>query len=84
MKCPHCNSFELIYAKEPLAGNQMVVCRNPKCKFDGWQFPAEMIRTLIDGKKAQKALVVAREVLKCNNFTDIVKYIDIITEPKEE
>lgn len=78
LKCPFCN------AELRLVSDNIAMCQNIQC--DMWHKPAykDLWELAIDGQKAQKALVVAREVLERNNFTDIVKYIDIITEPKEE
>ena len=58
MKCPFCNADLIVHTDE-----QMAVCRNPKCKYDGWHFPVEIIQRMIDGKKAQDALNVAIDAL---------------------
>ena len=57
MKCPFCNADLIVHTDK-----QMAVCRNPKCKYDGWHFPVEIIQRMIDGKKAQDALKVARNL----------------------
>ena len=58
MKCPFCNADLIVHTDE-----QMAVCRNPNCKYDGWHFPLEIWQALIDGKKAQDALDYAIGVL---------------------
>ena len=51
LKCPFCNADLIVHTDE-----QMAVCRNPNCKYDGWHFPLEIWQAIIDGKKAQDAL----------------------------
>ena len=55
LKCPFCGS-ELNDYPDKTTGARMAVCRNPKCKYDGWHFPVEIIQQIIAGKKAQDAL----------------------------
>lgn len=61
LHCPWCGD-ELIFAHK-LKGIQTCVCRNTTCKYDSYHFPVEVIRQLIDGKKAQDALKNSREKL---------------------
>ena len=49
MKCPFCNADLIVHTDE-----QMAVCRNPNCKYDGWHLPLEIWQAIIDGKKAQR------------------------------
>ena len=64
LKCPFCNADLIVHTDE-----QMAVCRNPNCKYDGWHFPVEIIQRMIDGKKARDALNYAIGVL--DNLTEI-------------
>ena len=58
MKCPFCNADLIVHTDE-----QMAVCRNPKCKYDGWHFPVEIIQRMIDGKKAQNAIQKIKDIV---------------------
>lgn len=60
LKCCFCGA-ELNDYPDKTTGARMAVCRNPKCKYDGWHFPVEIIQQIIDGKKAQDALKSAKE-----------------------
>lgn len=55
LKCPFCGA-ELNDYPDKTTGARMAVCRNPKCKYDGWHFPIDITQRMIDGKKAQDAL----------------------------
>lgn len=55
LHCPFCGS-ELNDYPDKTTGARMAVCRNPKCKYDGWHFPIDITQRMIDGKKAQDAL----------------------------
>lgn len=50
LKCPFCGHELVAY---PYAQNGVLydVCRNPKCKYDGWHFPTEIWTYIIAGKK---------------------------------
>ena len=58
MKCPFCNADLIVHTDE-----QMAVCRNPNCKYDGWHFPVEIIQRMIDGKKAQNAIQKIKDIV---------------------
>ena len=58
MKCPFCGSELIVHTDE-----QMAVCRNPNCKYDGWYFPVEIIQRMIDGKKAQNAIQKIKDIV---------------------
>ena len=58
MKCPFCNADLIVHTDE-----QMAVCRNPNCKYDGWHFPLEIWQALIDGKKAQNAIQKIKDIV---------------------
>lgn len=60
LKCPFCGT-ELNDYPDKTTGVRMVVCRNPKCKYDGWHFPVEIIQRMIDGKKAQRQLRAVKD-----------------------
>lgn len=62
LHCPFC-SDEMIFERGTVKGIQRVVCRNPKCIYDGWHFPVEIIQRMIDGKKAQDALIEIKQTL---------------------
>ena len=68
LKCPFCGT-ELNDYPDKTTGVRMAVCRNPKCKYDGWHFPIDITQRMIDGKKAQDALNYAIGVL--DNLTEI-------------
>lgn len=68
LKCPFCGT-ELNDYPDKTTGARMAVCRNPKCKYDGWHFPSAIWQALMDGKKAQGALEYAIGVL--DNLTEI-------------
>lgn len=55
LHCPFCGA-ELNDYTDKTTGARMAVCRNPKCKYDSWHFPVEIIQQIIDGKKVQDAL----------------------------
>ncbi len=55
LKCCFCD-HELVAYPYKQNGVLYDVCRNPRCKYDGWHFPTEIWHALIDGKKAQDAL----------------------------
>lgn len=63
LHCPFCGA-ELNDYPDKTTGARMAVCRNPKCKYDGWHFPIDITQRMIDGKKAQEALKVAINALK--------------------
>lgn len=63
LKCPFCGT-ELNDYPDKTTGARMAVCRNPKCKYDGWHFPVEIIQRMIAGKKAQDALKVATDCIE--------------------
>lgn len=60
-KCPFCGEEledDIFYA-----GRKFYSCANPKCKINDWGGCSEQIlQDLIDGKKAQDALKVARNL----------------------
>ena len=58
MKCPFCNADLIVHTDE-----QMAVCRNPNCKYDGWHLPLEIWQALIDGKKAQDAIQKIKDIV---------------------
>ena len=58
MKCPFCNADLIVHTDE-----QMAVCRNPNCKYDGWHFPLEIWQAIIDGKKAQDAIQEIKDIV---------------------
>ena len=60
LKCPFCGT-ELNDYPDKTTGARMAVCRNPKCKYDGWHFPVEIIQRMIDGKKAQRQLRAVKD-----------------------
>lgn len=60
LHCPFCGA-ELNDYPDKTTGARMAVCRNPKCKYDGWHFPVEIIQQIIAGKKARGALKAAKE-----------------------
>lgn len=62
LKCCFCGA-ELNDYPDKMTGARMEVCRNPKCKYDGWHFPVEIIQRMIDGKKAQDALIRIGKIL---------------------
>lgn len=62
MKCPFCGA-ELNDYPDKTTGACMTVCRNPKCKYDGWHFPVEIIQQIIDGKKAQDAIQKIKNIV---------------------
>lgn len=62
MKCCFCGS-ELNDYPDKTTGDRMTVCRNPKCKYDGWHFPIDITQRMIDGKKAQDALIRVGKIL---------------------
>lgn len=55
LKCCFCGA-ELNDYPDKTTGARMAVCRNPKCKYDGWHFPVDIIQQIIAGKKAWDAL----------------------------
>lgn len=63
LKCCFCGA-ELNDYPDKTTGARMAVCRNPKCKYDGWHFPVEIIQQIITGKKAQDALKVATDCIE--------------------
>lgn len=56
MKCPFCNADLIVHTDE-----QMAVCRNPNCKYDGWHLPLEIWQALIASKKAQRQLRTVKD-----------------------
>lgn len=58
MKCPFCNADLIVHTDE-----QMAVCRNPNCKYDGWHFPVDITQRMIDGKKAQNAIQKIKDIV---------------------
>lgn len=56
LHCPFC-SEEIFVAHET-----MCVCKNDKCRAWGCAYPKFILTALIDGKKAQDALKVARNL----------------------
>lgn len=76
LKCPFCVA-ELFPVLDE-SGNglyEMFVCTNPKCKYYGCRYHSDILQAIIDGKKAQEALI---EAVKCINWTidTIVKGLD--------
>lgn len=59
--CPFC-SKELTIQPRKVANFEIAVCRNPVCEYAGWHLPVDIFVRLIDGKKAQDALKVARNL----------------------
>ena len=64
LKCPFCGT-ELNDYPDKTTGARMAVCRNPKCKYDGWHFPIDITQRMIDGKKAQDSL---KEISRLNQY----------------
>lgn len=62
LKCCFCGS-ELNDYPDKTTGARMAVCRNPKCKYDGWHFPIEIIQQIIAGKKAQDAIQKIKDIV---------------------
>lgn len=62
LHCLYC-SDEMIFERGTLTGIKRCVCRNPNCKYDGYHFPVEVIRHIIDGKKARDALKIGISAL---------------------
>lgn len=62
LHCPFCG-VELNDYPDKTTDARMAVCRNPKCKYDGWHFPIDITQRMIDGKKAQDALNWLNEYL---------------------
>ena len=58
MNCPFCNADLIVHTDE-----QMAVCRNPNCKYDGWHFPLEIWQAIIGGKKAQNAIQKIKDIV---------------------
>lgn len=94
LKCPFCGS-ELNDYPDKTTGVRMAVCRNPKCKYDGWHFPIDITQRMIDGKRAQDTLKeivnffdteCGKDALYFYNLIDdnIVKYREIISITKRE
>lgn len=63
LKCCFCGA-ELNDYTDKTTGARMAVCRNPKCKYDGYHFLVEIIQQIIDGKKAQDTLKIVDGKLK--------------------
>lgn len=62
LKCCFCGA-ELNDYPDKTTGARMAVCRNPKCKYDGWHFPIEIIQQIIAGKKAQDAIQKIKDIV---------------------
>lgn len=62
LKCCFCGA-ELNDYPDKTTGARMAVCRNPKCKYDGWHFPVEIIQQIIAGKKAQDAIQKIKDIV---------------------
>lgn len=62
LKCCFCGA-ELNDYPDKTTGARMAVCRNPKCKYDGWHFPVEIIQQIITGEKARHALKEIKQTL---------------------
>lgn len=60
LKCCFCG-HELVAYPYKQNGVLYDVCRNPRCKYDGWHFPTEIWHALIDGKKAQRQLRTTKD-----------------------
>ena len=62
LKCCFCGA-ELNDYPDKTTGARMAVCRNPKCKYDGWHFPFDITQRMIDGKKAQDAIQKIKDIV---------------------
>lgn len=61
LKCPFCGA-ELTINQHPFDGCVKAQCINIACRYATWTFPLEIWQLIIDGKKAQEALKVARNL----------------------
>lgn len=62
LKCPFCG--EQLFVGGAFLDSQYAKCTNPVCKHSIGVMPVEIWQTIIDGKKAQKDLAVAKDFLQ--------------------
>ena len=81
LHCPFCYGELILPGK--VKDTQVCVCRNPDCKYDGWNFPVEIIQQIIDGKKARDALKEARALYSgiVGSYCSSLSYFGMDTSP---